>query len=615
MSWIHAVFAAASLLPQGSPKPTKPDESGQKSAQADAPRFKPVPIPRALVKALGDRKITIDGALDDWPKVVPISLRDPRQVSGTALGAYRGPNDISAQLYMLWDAQYLYVAAQVLDDWHRGLPSKAGLRQEIPPVDHVMLIFDPERNTRDMGDDRGRVEDRGFYLADLERTAGKLITWDLLRGSKTVTPGGSLQVTRRDKEGVTIYEARIPWDAVLPPGQHPQLGRVLDLQILVDDFDEATDSLPQTRVGWTFGMGPQISPALWGSIMLIGQQDLGGEAMPAFPPPPAVRSSVPEREYWIELLRKIRGLPPAFVTESDADPALVGGSARHQALLDLEGFLRSYPRLDNLGFHHRVQRRMVREIAGLVQSGLPFYWDQTMRDLQRRATPAPPKGTIRVFRLPQGGFYVRSDTVNFAVDPCGVGVERLFVEGGIDFVVLTRPAEVTRRQDPLLVRMSAAKPKRQFFTHLQFHLTGAVPGSMSVVKPFTDYRVGGLRRVTPIGMMTADGKVTMSYGYLVEWEDGRSLMAAGLSVSDKELAKVKVRPDVLLLSAAHDSAAHVATRIAPKCIVLDDTLIAEEYPAQFGGRVSYAKALALQSKLKPCPSVILAPGESIDVRK
>ena len=81
------------------------------------------------------------------------------------------------------------------------------------------------------------------------------------------------------------------------------------------------------------------------------------------------------------------------------------------------------------------------------------------------------------------------------IDPCGFGTERLYMRHGIDFALLTRPTEVSRRHDPLLIRMSASTPKRPFFTHIDFHLTGAKPGSMSMVKPFVDYRVPGLKRV------------------------------------------------------------------------------------------------------------------------
>jgi hypothetical protein len=176
---------------------------------------------------------------------------------------------------------------------------------------------------------------------------------------------------------------------------------------------------------------------------------------------------------------------------------------------------------------------------------------------------------------------------------------------------------VTRRHEPLLIRMSASKIKRPFFTHLEFPLTGAKPGSMFMVKPFVKYLIGGLDGITPLGRVTEDGKVTLSYGYLVQWKDGRSLIVAGLSLTDEEvtlLKKAVPEPDVLIISGAHEKAEQLARSIGARHTILDDVFVAPEYPAQFGGRYSYQKALRLQSLMKPLRTLILAPGESIDLK-
>lgn len=626
MSWIASLFVTLLLpslsdLPQatgtggsGAKRQDAEKQEKQDSKQKPEYRFKPMPIPKGIIEHRGTRKIKIDGSLDDWPRTVPIVLRDPRQVSGTALGAYRNATDISGQMYMLWDEKHLYVAVQVLDDWHRPLKKRASLRQEIPPVDNVLLTFDPRRDTQEIGDDPGRQDDRTFLLAELESIGDNLIEWNRRKATKNLTRGAHMVVDRRVKESVTIYELRIPWRAILPSGTSPKRRLVMDMQVVLNDYDEPMDTMPQTRVGWNFGMGPQIRPGLWGSVMLVGTFDPEKDSMPEFPPPPQViRNAVPARDYWVGLHKTIRSTTPVFVGVSTPDPALVGGARRYKALMDLEGYLQTFPRLDNLEYHHRIQRRMVRETAGIRQHGLPFFWSFAFDDMFRRANVAPPKDVIRLFRLPQGGWYVRSDTVNFIIDPSGLDVEKLYLRGGIDFAVLTRPTEVTRRHEPLLIRMAASKPKRQFFTHLDFHLTGAKPGSMFMVKPFTDYLMVGLKRVTPIGRMTKDGKLTLSMGYLIEWKDGRTLVVAGLSIADAEIKKLGLKPDVLIVSGQHHEARDIASRIRARYTIIDDVLIAAEYPDQFGGRLKYQKALAIQNLMKPLRTLILAPGESVDI--
>jgi hypothetical protein len=590
---------------------------GGKAAPESSYRFRPMPIPKVVIEHRGLRRIAVDGALDDWPKVVPIGLRDPRQVSGTALGAYRGINDISGQVYMLWDEAHLFVAVQVLDEWHRPLNKQVPLRQEIPPVDNVQITFDPKRDTQAAGSDPGRRDDTTFYLADLEEIGDGLIQWDRLRANKALTPGAKCVVTRREQDGITLYEARIPWQAILPHGTKAARGVVLDLQVILNDYDDVLDQLPQTRVGWNFGMGPQILPGMWGSLMLMQDFDAERDDLPRFPKTPEIPWGMPERADWVKLYNGIQATPPTFATATTVDPALAGGAERHQLLVELEGHLESYPRLDNVDLHHRIQRRMSREVAGLMINGLPFFWKYATDDVLRRAERAPAAGTLRLFRMPHGGWYVRSSTVNFVIDPCGLEVERLYIKSGIDFAILTRPTEVTRRQEPLLIRMSASKIKRQFFTHLDFVLTGAQPGSMTKVKPYVKYLMGGLDGVTPLGKLTASGEVTLSYGYLVRWPDGRTLVVAGLSLGADELVELKklvARPDVLIISGKHEAAEQVAKSIGARHTILDDVFVASEYPTQFGGRYTYSEALRLQSQMKPLSTLVLAPGESIDLK-
>ena len=609
MTWISCLLTSALLMPQGGRPASKTPP-----AQGEQQMFRPMPLPGAIAQQRGVREIAIDGSLSDWPKAVPIELLDPRQVSGTSLGAYRGPNDISGQAYMVWDEKNLFVAIQVIDDWHRDLKNNVQLRQEIPPVDNVMITFDPKRDTTGMGADPGRAEDRTFLFADMERTAGKLIVWDRVQGTKGIAEGARSVVTRRDKEGVTIMEARIPWTLILPRNINAVPGYVLDMQVVINDYDEVTDRLPQTRVGWNFGMGPKVDPGLWGSLMLMREFDASRDKAPAFPRAPKPPHKIVEREEWLSLYRGIHKTKPMFANEMTVDPAMVGGAGRHKLLVDLDRHLQAYPRVDNLEFHHRVQRRMLREIAGLGQNGLPFFWRYAMTDVLRRAKDAPPDKTVRLFRLPQGGWYVRSATCNFTIDPCGFGVERLYLGRGVDFAVMTRPTEATRRHDPLLIRMSASKVKRQFFTHLEFHLPGAVPGSMFMVKPFVEYLIGGLENVQAIGRVSDDGKVTLSYGYLIKWKDGLSMLIAGLSVTPDDIKKIGIRPDILIVSGAHDNAAQIARYVNARHTVIEDVFLATEYPAEFGGRYTYEKALRLQSDMKPLRTVILAPGESVDLK-
>ena len=58
---------------------------------------------------------------------------------------------------------------------------------------------------------------------------------------------------------------------------------------------------------------------------------------------------------------------------------------------------------------------------------------------------------------------------------------------------------------------------------------------------------------------------------------------------------------------------HAVKRSKVDPALIEDAFIPEEYPETLGARLSYAAALRLQSRIKPLTSLILGPGESIDI--
>ena len=67
---------------------------------------------RRLICRRTKRKIRIGGKLDDWEGLEPLLLDRKDQV----VGPWGGPDDLSAQVYLAWDEEYLYFAAMVRDD-------------------------------------------------------------------------------------------------------------------------------------------------------------------------------------------------------------------------------------------------------------------------------------------------------------------------------------------------------------------------------------------------------------------------------------------------------------------------------------------------------------------
>ncbi len=610
MNWFP-ILSMSAFLGVGAPS------NAQKPPTDGDPATRPVgttsmAMPRSMARNSGERRIVIDGSVEDWPTASPLLLLDTRQVSGTAMRSYLGPSDLSAQAFLAWNVQDLYVAIKVKDDWHRPLGVRSYGVSEIPPADCVVLTFDPNRDTRALGRDLGRSEDRELWFADVEGDGkGKIVQWDRFRGKAAYMTGATLAVARDDNLKVTTYEARLPWTEILPIGVKPTSGAIYDLQVVVNDLDEVTDIMPQTRIGWTFGVGPRIDPGLLGSFMLMGDVEGPELDLPEFPSPPLPsEDAVPGPRYWVELYEALRATTPVSFTAEGGDPRAVLGAARLRQLETLEGHLATFPRVDFLEFQHRIHRRMSRECAGMVATGLPYFWDHVLSDIRRRLDLAVPDHGARVFRLPQGGFLVLSKAAKFAIDPSGYGVEHMLFES-LDFVLLTAPLDLCKRNDQLLIRMLLTG--KTFITHIAFHLPGIDAGKLVLAQPGQGYDHKGLR-ITVMGDRDEKGNVGLSVGYHIRWPDGLTIVHAGEGAGAEQTPPEARAVDLLLLSAEHIAPAAAAHRMAAKLTILDDVFQCAHRPGG-EGRVSLEKALELQDAMRPHASMLLAPGESVQTQR
>lgn len=587
------------LLPQDPPDDAKP-----------AQRLQPMPVPHHLVQHRGDAHLTIDGSLQDWPDLPPMLLDDVRQITGTQLGAWRGAHDFAARAFLLWDEDYLYIGVVVRDDWHRALTKDTPRLQEIPPADCVVVTIDPGRDTRAVGLDEGRRDDREYWLADVEGQGTRVVAWDRFRGTAAFAEGAHCVIKADRQAGTTVYEAGIPWADVLLVGDKPAARRVLDMQVVANDYDEATDAMPQTRLGWTFGTGDSIDPGLLGSVMLWPKGSPLPETLPEFPPPvePATEP-VPPQSYWVDFLASLKSSPPQAVTGDSGHPSEVGGLERLHRLESLEHHLATFPRVDYLEYLQRTQRRMRREVAGVVKIGLPFFWQHCLEEVRRQASGEAPEHGFRLFRLPEGGWLVRSKEANFAIDPRGANIETQ-IGAALDFVLLTSPLDVTRRSDQMLLRLTAVK--RPFYTHIRFHLPAVEASKMSLVEIGQTYTTSGLK-VKVLGRKNDEGMVTHTIGYQVEWPDGTTLVHSAQALQEDEFPDGQ-RTDLLILSPRHPRANRVGQQLAAKLTVVDETFECAVVPGATG-RFPLAMAFELQNGLRPQPSILLAPGESVTVER
>lgn len=220
--------------------------------------------------------ISVDGDIAEWITLTPIVINDISQVIRDA-DHWLGPDGTSCVVYVMWDEDNLYLAADVTTtsrfDVIDGLP--------LDYVDNFMVYIstdpdlDPGRTAYDTRDfllylitdnnwwdtafDRSMVEKRGRFSS-----AG-------MEGGENVLEGyeKAVQLTSRG----FIYEAVIPWVNFSNnriPVYTPQIGDVIKFNFAITDTIMAcpgTEFVPQ--LAWTGDRRINTNPSLWGDLVFV----------------------------------------------------------------------------------------------------------------------------------------------------------------------------------------------------------------------------------------------------------------------------------------------------------------------------------------------------------
>ncbi len=168
---------------------------------------------------------------------------------------WAGPNDLSATMYLGWDAKHLYVAVDVNDQAHTVHDPDAAEWKG----DCLVVGVDPEC-------------DGGYRLHGLDNIFWLGLVAKQKRPEDEPPFGGEHSVKVKEDESGTIYELAIPWAEI---GLHqPHAGARFGLNIMVID-DDGRQTL--SAATWTPGLtqsktrdltGSGVAPALFGTVIL-----------------------------------------------------------------------------------------------------------------------------------------------------------------------------------------------------------------------------------------------------------------------------------------------------------------------------------------------------------
>lgn len=189
------------------------------AAPAQSPPGLEILCPRAAFPPV------LNGRLDDWQRLPQLRISSPQQwqTAAAEFAQYGGPEDISAEVRLLWDNQAFYLALQVRDDAFVRVRSAA----EIDRGDSLVISLS----------DEGIATVNEFVVAWLKD--GSLV-WRVSppAGAGSVkTIGRALAASPEDRGGSrVIYELAIPWSELKPVRPIP--GTRFTIRISACDDDD-----------------------------------------------------------------------------------------------------------------------------------------------------------------------------------------------------------------------------------------------------------------------------------------------------------------------------------------------------------------------------------------
>ncbi|OQA85494.1 MAG: hypothetical protein BWY31_01895 [Lentisphaerae bacterium ADurb.Bin242] len=206
----------------------------------------------------------MDGSLKGFESVKPLVMDSRRYVMPTDAdghGLWTGKEDLSVKIYLAYDKDFFYIAADVTDDVH--IVRTHGI--ESWNQDSLQFAFDTENNAFDPA-----ITPAGYQQDDVE-----FVTADTTKGPELFchSAGGqsvnqlmsSKPVVKRRADNHTIYETRIPWFSI--GSLKPVPGSVFGFNTVVFDLDMPT-GLVSCQMEFSPGITYGKTPALFKRFIL-----------------------------------------------------------------------------------------------------------------------------------------------------------------------------------------------------------------------------------------------------------------------------------------------------------------------------------------------------------
>jgi len=234
------------------------------------------------------RPPALDGSTRGWEGAEPLLLDKKWQVRECALATqfgvtealWKGPEDVSARAYTMWDEDYFYLMVTVTDDFFAPWKERsfAGFMG-----DAIEFAFQPDNELTPSASQfeyelflapAGRLLPGGKPSGDYNWSPfalpGKTLCWRHLPYPNVEMTGWRVHVAETGRRGDCVYQAAIPWPDI--GSREVKAGKVLSFSLSVNDNDaQRKDVFPQGRrwIHWFAGISEKKDPARYGDLVLV----------------------------------------------------------------------------------------------------------------------------------------------------------------------------------------------------------------------------------------------------------------------------------------------------------------------------------------------------------
>jgi len=210
-----------------------------------------VRLVRRFVCRKTERKIIIDGSLNDWKDFEPLRLNRKEQV----VGPWKGIDDLSAKIFLSWDKDYLYFAAEVRDDIFCQEYSGTDLWQG----DSVQIALDT------LNDDSSELNEGDYEFLFALTPKGKEVFKHTGKENSILGEKAKdipFHINIHSEEGIYIYEAAISWNQMNP--LKPEKGTICGFNVVVNDNDGDGS---KSYIEWTPGIRESKDTSYFGDLV------------------------------------------------------------------------------------------------------------------------------------------------------------------------------------------------------------------------------------------------------------------------------------------------------------------------------------------------------------